>query len=133
MPVAIGDLRERVQLQQEIRARDDVGGFDSTWSAIATVWARVAPASVGERFMRQQMQASAGWKVTIRQRSDLSLSPKLRVVWSGRTFEVRGMTNADERRRFIELACDELSVQGLGTVSTAGQPIGLLLLLTKAT
>jgi SPP1 family predicted phage head-tail adaptor len=132
MPSApkIGDLRERIALQRESRSRDRAGGFVTSWLTVATVWARVAPVSTGERFMRQQMQASAEWKVTIRYRSDLS--PKMRVVWNGRTFEIRGMPNPDERRRFLDLACDELSVQGLGTVSTAGQPIGLLLALTRA-
>lgn len=107
----IGDLRERVELQREQRDRDAVGGFVSTWVGVASVWARVAPMGTGERYMRHQMQANASWKVTVRHRGDVTLSPKMRVVWQGRTFEVRGFTNADERKRFVDLACEELSVQ----------------------
>lgn len=107
----IGDLRERIDLQVEQRTRDDVGGFVSQWVGVAQVWARVQPMGTGERYMRHQMQANASWRVTIRHRSDVSVSPKMRVVWGSRTFEVRGFTNADERKRFLDLACEELSVQ----------------------
>jgi SPP1 family predicted phage head-tail adaptor len=107
--VAIGDLRERVFIQRDAGAsRDAVGGLVPSWETVANVWARVAPMSTGEQFRRQQMQANANWKVTVRYRNDLS--PKMRVVWGSRTFEVKGVTNADERRRFLDLACEELSV-----------------------
>jgi SPP1 family predicted phage head-tail adaptor len=128
----IGDLRERVALQREVRARDDIGGFESTWTTVATVWARVAPMSASERWMRHQMQAQAAWKLTIRHRTDLSLSPAMRAVWGDRTFELRGITNADERRRFLDLACDELHVAAVEPMTDAGQPFGLLLAITKA-
>lgn len=106
----IGDLRERIELQSDTGlGRDAVGGLVPQWVTLASVWADVAPMSVGEQFRRQQMQANANWKVTIRYRSDLT--PKMRVLWQGRTFEVRGSTNPDQRKRFHQLACEELSVQ----------------------
>lgn len=112
MPTSIGDLHERVELQSNTQAdapRDAVGGNVPNWVAVAVVWARVQPMSVGEQYRRHQMQANANWKVTIRHRADLS--PKMRVVWGTRQFEVKGVTNADERKRFLDLACEELSAQ----------------------
>jgi SPP1 family predicted phage head-tail adaptor len=135
MPSApkIGDLRERIALQRESRSRDRAGGFVTSWLTVATVWARVSPMSTGERFMRSQMQAAASWRVTIRYRDDLSLSPSgFRVAWRGRAFDVRGIENGDEQQRFLDLACDEIQVAPVAVPSMAGQPLGLLLAITRA-
>src|SRR5262245_4655165 len=93
---AIGDLRERVELQILTTSRDSIGGLVESWSALVTVWARVAPMSAGEQFRRQQMQASAQWRVTIRYRADVTT--KMRVVWGSRVFQVRGAPSPDERK-----------------------------------
>ena len=115
--VSLGDMRERVALQRvTIETRDAVGGLVQTWAAYATVWARVQPMSQREQFARQQLKASASWAVTIRARTDVATQH--RVVWRGRTFEVTGVENADERRRFHKLACDEFMVDAI--VSVAG-------------
>jgi len=104
--VDIGDMRERVELQSVARTRDSVGGLVETWTTYATVWASVQPMSQRESFYRQQTNASAAWKVSIRYRPDVVT--KHRVKWRSHTFEVRGVNNSDVRRRFIEMACDEI-------------------------
>ena len=105
--VAIGSLREQIVIQQSAPTKDAIGGTIEGWSSLATVWARVEPMSAGEQYRRQQIQANAQWKVTIRWRGDIN--SKHRIVWGTRVFQVKGVTNADERKRFLVLACDELS------------------------
>ena len=104
---SIGDLRERVELQSMSPTRDAIGGEVQGWTTLANVWAQVTPMSAGEQYRRQQMQASAQWKVTIRYRADIT--SKMRVLWSGRTFQVKGVTSADERKRFLAMACEEIA------------------------
>lgn len=101
-----GDLRERVTLQSVSTTRDIVGGLVESWATTATLWAKVEPMSARESWYRQQMNASASWKVSIRYRS--GVTSKQRIVWGTRTFEVRGVTDPDNRRRYLELACDEI-------------------------
>lgn len=103
-----GDLRERVTITLPIDGRDSVGGLVRSWSPLATVWARVKPMSEREQWHREQIQSTAQWAITIRYRDDVTT--KQRVSWRGRRFEVVGVQNADERRRFLRLACDELFV-----------------------
>lgn len=101
-----GDLRHRVELQAASTTRDRVGGLVTTWATLATVWAKVEPMSARESWWRQQMNAAAAWKISLRYRADLTT--KHRIVYDGRTFEVRGVTDPDQGKRYLELACDEL-------------------------
>ena len=103
-----GDLRERVQVQRVTNTRDSMGGIIESWSTIATLYAMVEPMRAGEQFRRQQIQADADWKVSIRYRGDIH--PADRLVWRTRTMQVVGMTNDDMRRRFSIIACKELQV-----------------------
>lgn len=104
----VGALNQRVQIQRVSNTRDDMGGMIQSWATIATVWAEVKPISAGEQFRRQQIQASASHKVTIRYRNDLL--PSDRIVWRNRTFQLKGEMNEDQRRRFSAWACEELQV-----------------------
>lgn len=104
----VGALNQRVQIQRVSNTRDDMGGMIQSWATIATVWAEVKPISAGEQFRRQQIQASASHKVTIRYRNDLL--PSDRIVWRNRTFQLKGEMNEDQRRRFSTWACEELQV-----------------------
>jgi SPP1 family predicted phage head-tail adaptor len=104
--VCAGDLRERVAIEACTEDRDEVGGRVEVWSTIATVWARVMPMSQRESWYRQQTNAAAAWKVHMRYRADLTT--KHRIVWGIRVFEIRGVANPDERRRWLEIACDEI-------------------------
>ena len=101
-----GDLRERVALKSVSTQRDEVGGLVETWATVATVSAKIEPMSARESWYRQQMNAAASWKVSIRWRA--GMTTKQRITWGSRTFEVRGVTDPDNRRRFLELACDEI-------------------------
>lgn len=103
-----GELNERVTIQRRSSTRDAMGGQIETWQVRATLWARVQPMSAGEQYRRQQIQAKADWKVTIRYNGDVL--PSDRLSWRGRTFEIKGILNPDMRRRFLDLACEELQV-----------------------
>lgn len=103
-----GELRERVAIQRVTTTRDAIGGLIESWSTLTTVYARVQEMSAGEQYRRQQIQASASHKITVRYLN--TIAPSDRIVWRERTFQIRGITNPDMRRRFLDLACEELQV-----------------------
>lgn len=86
--------------------RDAIGGIVEAWTVYATVWAQVRQATGREAWYRQQTNASGAWTIGIRYRADVTT--KHRVVYDGRTFEVRAVTDEDQRRRYLLLACDEV-------------------------
>jgi len=105
---SIGDLRERVSIQRVTNTRDTMGGTVESWEALGTVYAQVEPASAGEQYRRNQIQAAADWTVRIRYSN--TYLPKDRMTWRGHTFEIVGLKNPDQRRQFLEIACKELQV-----------------------
>lgn len=107
-PSTAGELNERVTVQRRSSTRDAIGGQIEIWQVRTTVWAKVQPMSAGEQYRRQQIQAKADWKVTVRYNGDIV--PTDRLSWRGRTFEIKGILNPDMRRRFLDLACEELQV-----------------------
>lgn len=100
-------LRQQVELQSVSTTRDRIGGLVEVWSTAATVRAEVRQASGREVWYRGQLAAQASWTITIRHRT--GVTTKQRVVYGGRTFEVRSVRDIDERRHWLELACEELA------------------------
>lgn len=108
----IGAMRERITLQREDRVSDGAGGSVPTWYDLATVFARVQPASGREsfasgreRFASQQLQNGITHKVTIRHRDDISGAT--RILWGTRYLNIRSILNLDERNRYFTIEADE--------------------------
>lgn len=109
MATAIGSMRERITLQEEVRTEDGAGGFTTSWADLSftpSVWARVEPLEGRERLQAMQVDARASHRVTVRYRSDLKASQ--RIVWRSRHLHPIGpWLNEDERRRFATAMCRE--------------------------
>ena len=104
----IGSLRERVTIQSETRTADAAGGAVVTWSALPhapMVWARVEPLLGREALQAMQLKAPVSYRVTMRWRDDITAA--MRLVWGARVLNIRSIINPDERRRYIELMCEE--------------------------
>jgi len=93
--VVIGDLRERVTLQQATETADGQGGTVRTWAALATVWAQVLAAGAGRE----------NYAITIWRRTDVT--PQMRVVWGSKTLQIEGVRDPDGRRVWTTLDCVE--------------------------
>lgn len=101
----IGPMRERITLQREVDTADGAGGSTIGWADIATVYARVQPASGRERLASQQLQNSITHRVTIRSRGDISCAT--RILWGDRPLNIRSILNLDERKEFLTIEADE--------------------------
>ena len=101
----IGAMRERVVIQAGAGAADGYGGRTSDWSAVATVWAEVAPIGGRERAQAEQLEGVVTHRVTIRHRTDVTAAHRL--LWGSKALNVRAVTNPDQRRRYLDLLCEE--------------------------
>lgn len=102
-----GRLRHRVTLQRATDGIDQYGDQTPTWTALATVWAAVEPLSGREYLLAQQVHGEATVRITIRPVANVTLTPKDRVRFGARYFDVQSVINKDERNREIELLCVE--------------------------
>ena len=103
----IGKLRHRVALQTESTTRDAGGGQIKAWATQATVWARVEPLRGFEQLQAMQHQESVTHRVTIRYRSDVIPTPKGRVEFGTRLFNIKSVLNVEERGKFLVMLCEE--------------------------
>jgi SPP1 family predicted phage head-tail adaptor len=104
----IGPMRERVRIEREVRSADAGGGAIVTWTPLdhaPTAWARIEPLSGRELVQAMRLQARLTHKVTMRWRGDVTAA--MRLVWGERVFNIRARLNPDERRRYLELLCEE--------------------------
>jgi len=102
---AISGMRERVTLQSPLRVADGAGGADVSWTDVATLWAKVEEGAGGERLTGERLAARAALTLTLRYRA--GITTEMRAFWNGRVLNIRAVRDADGRKRFLTLECEE--------------------------
>lgn len=107
-----GSRRHLVVLQNpDALVPDGDGGFNApTWSDLSprSMWASIAPATVRdlERVAAGTVVSSATHLVTMLYHAQVTT--QTRITFNGRTLNVTGVANPDERNKELILACTEL-------------------------
>lgn len=102
-----GRLRHRVVVQRATDAIDQYGDQTKIWANLATVWAAVEPLNGRELFAAQQTQGQTSTRITIRPIVGQSISPKDRVKFGSRYFDIQSVINVEERNIELQLLCVE--------------------------
>ena len=100
-----GRLRHEMVLEEPARVADALGGHDVTWSAVATLWAELRPATAGPVNRADAEEAEITHRVVLR------FDPR---VWSGRRlrmceriFAIRTVRDLDETGRYLVCRAQE--------------------------
>jgi SPP1 family predicted phage head-tail adaptor len=107
MPQA-GKFRYRVAIQQEVTgspAKNDFGEPNTSWEALATVWAAVEPISGREFWAQQQVQSEISVRIRIRYRSDVEAG--MRCLYSGKYYYIKAVIDTMEYHQELQLMCSE--------------------------
>jgi SPP1 family predicted phage head-tail adaptor len=107
--VPIGQLRHRVEVQRRNRTADGYGGWTNTWETKGYFYARVEPVSAREALFAMQLDHRITHRVTMRYCENPDISPMTddRIVHKGRTFNIMGVRDIEERIRYFQLDCEE--------------------------
>ena len=91
------ELTQRVSIQQQVRVDDGYGGQSVSWTELTNVFARVEPVYVseGERAVGDQLDARAGYRITVRYRADIKAS--MRIVWKSHVLSIHSLHEVGER------------------------------------
>lgn len=100
-------MRHRVEIQTVVETRDAHGGVSRTWNTDAIRWASIEPLTGREYFQAAQINSAITHKVIMR---DYALTPKQRLVYDSRTFEIQSVKNIVELGAQIEVLCTENAV-----------------------
>ena len=104
----LGRYDKRVVVQQVAELRDGLGDLQETWTTYATRWAAVEPLNGREFFASRQEQTEIDVRIRLQWDAVTDLiTSKMRVTWSGRTFEVNTVIRAREDRSEVILMCTE--------------------------
>lgn len=98
---AAGRLKTRLVLEAPSEAADGQGGVTRGYSAVATVWAAVAPLAARESV--EADAAGATQRVRIVLRDEFALTPAYRFRDGARLYRIVALT---VRERFIEIDAD---------------------------
>jgi len=103
----IGSLRDRLTLEQLVRAPDGGGGASVTWQPVADLWAHVRPISGDERLAHDQVVGRLTHQVWIRHRT--GVVPAMRFRDGARIYEIVAVLDSP-RRTHLRCLCEERSL-----------------------
>lgn len=101
----IGPMRHRLILQRRVSAPDNGGGISPGWADIAELWAEVTPVSGREAIQAMRLASLASYRVRLRFRADISAADRL--IFNQKILNIRSLTDADARGRWLECVCEE--------------------------
>lgn len=93
--IKAGELDRRITIERGVDTLDSFGGVDRSWSAIATVWAKVTPISDGERWRAQEVAAEVTTRFLIRWGA--GVLPTDRIRYAGAVYEISGVKEVGRR------------------------------------
>jgi len=101
-----GKLRHQIVIEQSTEARNSVGEVTASWATFATVRASVEPMQGRESFVASQDLAERTVRFRIRYLA--GITPKMRVSYDSRTFDIQSVVNREERNRETHILCREV-------------------------
>lgn len=99
-------FRHRVTIQELREGQDEAGQPFQEWQDVATVWASVEPLRGTEYWAAAQVQAERTVRIRIRYRP--GIRPDMRVLYTGRVFNIQSIIDPEERHRELQLMCREV-------------------------
>lgn len=106
---AASELRERVTFAQRALVSDGHGNAEGEYEDEFTVSARIRPRLGGEQVMAGRLEGKNIATITVRYSSDtaqITTDWEARDARTGQKWNIRSITNPDERKRYLELLCE---------------------------
>ena len=98
-------LRHKILIEQVTETRDGFGDIVQTWTTYSTRRAEVEPLNGREYFDSKSVQADVTIRFRIRYLKDIT--PKMRINYDSRYFDIQSIINVKERKRELVLMCKE--------------------------
>lgn len=100
-----GWLNKRISIEQPVRTQNDYGEYVETWSEVRKVWASIEPLRGEEYIASKTMQAGVDHRIRMRYQADLT--PKQRIKYGNRIFEIESVIHVREAKVETQAMCRE--------------------------
>lgn len=103
--IKTGELRNKVDIQQYVRVKNEAGELTKQWQTYVKVWAKFQNANVGRQLLTlaEKKTASIFYQIIIRYRSDIDTT--MRVVYGGKSYNIDHVVNFKEQNVETHLFC----------------------------
>lgn len=100
-----GQFTARLDLEAATATPDGQGGAALTWTVVASLWARIEPASFTFAETAGQMRGQLTHRIWIRVREGVAEGMRFRK--GARVFTIRTIRDPDETGRYLVCLCEE--------------------------
>jgi SPP1 family predicted phage head-tail adaptor len=100
-------MKQRIEIQNYTTESDGMGGTNATWDEADTVWANIEPVNGSQTWQIESLKGNISHVVTIRYRSDISITPESRFRYNGRVFNLKYVINKGEDSAYTKIAALE--------------------------
>jgi len=104
-PTRAGRMRHRLTLERDMGGDDGHGGQLRDWQTVREFWGFVRPLRGTEQLEADRLEASVTHRIHCRYMSDID--PRDRIVFRGRSFNIRQIIDVEEWRRELDILCEE--------------------------
>lgn len=102
----IGELDRRASLLQKTRNDDGGGGYDESWTVLATVWVSLTAAGGSDGFGPDANESRGKYRIGLRRRDDVAAG--MRIAIGTRSFDVVLVQDEGARMPIMTLTCEEV-------------------------
>ncbi len=102
-----------VALQAPVETADSFGQMVPSWSTLLMVWANLKPSLTllgsGEKVNAMQLYGTATHVITMRYLPSQAVTPKMRLLYGSRAFNIVSVINVDEANLTLQIHAKELT------------------------
>lgn len=103
-----GRLDQKIEIQRQTLEPADFGLGSEQWELLRYCWAQVRQNTATEMLRGGQMIGLGAYLVTIRRHPSKPLASSDRIVWRGRTLEIKAVVEAFTRDDELSVVCEEV-------------------------
>ena len=104
-PPAIGDLRDEICLEQQIRTPSTGGGATLAWISLGPLWADIRPLDGRETVIAGKLVSQVSHEIWIRHRAGTTAAQRFRR--NDRIFDILAVLTAGARGQWMRCLCRE--------------------------
>jgi SPP1 family predicted phage head-tail adaptor len=100
-----GSLRHLVSIERGVETKNEFGETVAEWQELTKAYAFISPVRGDEKYMSAEKHAEVSHSISMRYID--SISPKDRIVYGGRVFDIEAVLNLGERNRQLKILARE--------------------------
>jgi SPP1 family predicted phage head-tail adaptor len=102
-------MTRRVKILKPVDSHDARGSSAARYVQNGpAIWAKIEPVGAKETEPAEAFEAVVTYKIGVYHTDRITHRTRLEAMLDGRTFEIVGMTNVEERDRWLALTCREV-------------------------